>query len=103
VDTNSCEVVVTYSKVSHIGEEDGALDDLGQRRSSLLQDGLHVLAALLGLLADGALDKGAIRSQGNLAGTVNGIRGLDGLGLPGFEWLVGSELGAGEQCSCALT
>lgn len=71
----------TYSEVTHVGDEDGALDNPGERRAGLLEDSLDVLAALLGLLADGALDQLAVGSQGDLAGTVDGGRGLDGLGL----------------------
>lgn len=67
--------------MSHIGEEDVALDDSRDGGTSLLQDGLEVLAALLSLVADGTLDRGTICLQGNLAGAVDGSRGLDGLGL----------------------
>lgn len=67
--------------MGHIRDEDVALDNLGDGRTSLLQDGLEVLAALLGLVGDGALNQGALSSEGNLAGAVDGRGGLDGLGL----------------------
>lgn len=69
--------------MGHIRDEDVALDNLGDGRTSLLQDGLEVLAALLGLVGDGALNQGALSSEGNLAGAVDGRGGLDGLGLHG--------------------
>lgn len=65
----------------HVREEDVALDNLGDRGAGLLQDSLEVLAALLGLVGNGALDHGTLSSEGDLAGAVDGGRGLDGLGL----------------------
>lgn len=72
---------MTYSEVSHVGDEDVALDNLGDGRAGLLQDGLEVLAALLGLVGDGALNQNTLSSEGNLTRAVDGSRGLDGLGL----------------------
>lgn len=72
---------MTYSKVSHVGDEDGGLDDSGQRRAGLLENGIQVLAALSRLLSDSALNQGAIGSKRDLAGAVDGRGSLDGLGL----------------------
>lgn len=71
----------TYGKVTHVGEEDVDLDDLGNGRAGLLEDGLEVGDALLGLLGDVALDQDALGVEGDLAGAVDGGGGLDGLGL----------------------
>ena len=70
-----------YGEVVQVGQEDVALDDLGNGGAGLLEDGLEVLAALLGLVGNGALDHGALGSEGDLAGAVDGRGGLDGLGL----------------------
>ena len=67
--------------MSHIREEDGGLDDLLDAGAGLLKDGLKVGDALLGLLGDRALNELAIGGQGDLAGEVDGIGGLDSLGL----------------------
>lgn len=72
---------VHLGKVTHVGEEDGGLDNLGDGGARLLDDSLDVLAALGRLLGNGTLDEGAVRLQGNLAGAVDRRRGLDGLGL----------------------
>jgi hypothetical protein len=40
---------VDGGEVLHVGEEDGALDHIGEGRSAGLQDGTHVLHHLLGL------------------------------------------------------
>lgn len=74
-------LAVHLGKVSHVREEDGSLDNLGNRRTRFLDDSLDVLAALGRLLGDGALDEGTVRLQRNLPGAVDGGRGLDGLGL----------------------
>ena len=74
-------LAIHLSKVAHVREEDGGLDNLGDGRAGLLNDGLDVLAALSRLLGDGALDEGAVRLEGDLAGAVDSSRGLDGLGL----------------------
>ena len=70
-----------YGKVVHGGEEDVALDDLGDGGAGLLEDGLEVRAALAGLVGDGSLNHGALGGEGDLAGAVDGVGGLDGLGL----------------------
>lgn len=72
---------MTYSKVIHVGDENSGLDDSGQGRASLLENGIQVLAALSRLLGDGALNQSAISSKGDLAGAVDGSRSLDGLRL----------------------
>ncbi len=41
--------IVDGGEVLHVGEEDGALDHLGEGRPAGLQDGTHVLHHLLGL------------------------------------------------------
>jgi hypothetical protein len=70
-----------YSEVVHVGEEDVDFDNLGDVRACSLDNGLQVLGALSRLLADGTLNEGHIGSDGDLAGAVDGRRGLDGLGL----------------------
>lgn len=74
-------VKMTYSKVVHVRDEDGGLDDSGQGRAGLLENGIQVLAALSRLLGDGALNQSAIGSEGDLAGAVDGSGSLDGLRL----------------------
>lgn len=71
----------TYSEVGHVGDEDHGLDDLGNGGTGLGEYGLEVLAALGGLSGDVGANKGAVSSEGNGAGAVDGERGLDGLGL----------------------
>ena len=71
----------TYSKVSHVRDEDHGLDDAGDGRASLGEDGLEVLAALSGLGGDAAADKGAVSGQRDGARAEDGKGGLDGLGL----------------------
>lgn len=58
---------MTYGKVSHVGDEDCSLDDLGDGRAGLLEDSIEVLAALLGLFGDGALNQGALCGERDLA------------------------------------
>lgn len=72
---------MTYSKVIHVRDENSGLDDSGQRRASLLENDIQVLAALSRLLGDGAFNQGAIGSKGDLARAVDGSRSLDGLRL----------------------
>lgn len=72
---------VTYSKVVHVSEKDIDLDDLGNRRAGLLQDDLQAGNACGRLLLDGALDQVTLGVPRDLAGAVDGSRGLDGLGL----------------------
>jgi hypothetical protein len=72
---------VTYSKVSHIRDENGGLDDLGERRASLLKDGVQVFAALSRLVGDSALNQGALGSKRDLARAVDGRGSFDGLRL----------------------
>lgn len=72
---------MTYSKVIHVRDENSGLDDSGQGRASLLENGIQVLAARPRLLGDGALNQGAIGSKGDLAGAVDGSGSLDGLRL----------------------
>lgn len=57
------------------------LDDLGHAGPGGLQHGGDVLAALLGLLADGALDEVAVGVGGDLARDEDLAVGLDGLRL----------------------
>lgn len=65
----------------HVGEEDVDFDDLGNGRTSLFENGLEVLAALLCLVTDGAFNESTLCSEGNLTGAVDGGGSLDGLGL----------------------
>lgn len=53
--------------MSHVGDEDCGLDDLGDGRASFLEDGIEVFAALLGLFGDGALNQGALGGERDLA------------------------------------
>lgn len=71
----------TYGEVGHVRDEDVALDDLGNGGTSLLEDSLHVLAALRGLVGDGALNHLTISGKRDLAGAVDGRGRLDSLGL----------------------
>jgi hypothetical protein len=77
---------MTYSKVGHVRDENSSLDDLGQGRASLLENGIQVLAALSGLLGNGAFNQSAIGSKGDLAGAVDGSRSLDGLRLEVIQY-----------------
>lgn len=70
------------SKVGHVRDKDSGLDNLGDGRTSLLNDSLDVLAGLSGLLSD-ALDHFTLRSKRDLTGTVDHVGGLDGLRLLG--------------------
>lgn len=72
---------LTYSKVGHVSDEDVDLDNLLNSGSSSSQDGLEVLDARSRLLLDGALHQVTLSITGNLAGTVDGAGGLNGLGL----------------------
>lgn len=67
--------------MGHVRQEDVDLDDLLDRRASLLEDGLEVRAAQLGQVGDGALEKSAFRGEVDLARAVDGRRRLDGLRL----------------------
>lgn len=53
--------------MSHVGDEDCGLNDLGDGRAGLLEDSIEVLAALLGLFGDGALNQGALGGERDLA------------------------------------
>lgn len=57
------------------------LDDLGNAGAGSLKNGLDVVAAGLGLDANGALDQVGRGVGGNLAGDENLAVGADGLGL----------------------
>lgn len=70
-----------YGKVGHVGQENIDFDNLPDGGASLLENGLDVGDASTGLLLDGALNEVALGVAGNLAGAVDGGRGLDGLGL----------------------
>jgi hypothetical protein len=72
---------VHLRKVGHISQEDIDLDDLGHLRTGGGQNGLDVVAAGLGLLADGAGDKGAGGVGGDLARDEDCAVGADCLGL----------------------
>lgn len=74
-------MVCAYGEVVHVGEEDGGLDNLGDVGASGLKDGRDVLAALGSLVGNAALDEGAVGLEGDLAGEVDDVGGLDGLGL----------------------
>ena len=71
----------TYSKVGHVGDENGRLDDLGEGRAGLLEDGVEVLAAQARLFGNGAVNQRALGGEGDLARAVDGRGGLDGLRL----------------------
>lgn len=71
----------TYGKVSHVGDEDHGLDDLGDGRASLLENGIEVLTALAGLVGNGALDESTLSVKRDGTRAVDGVGGLDRLGL----------------------
>jgi hypothetical protein len=81
-------MVGTYGEVVHVGEEDGGLDNLADVGASGLKDGGDVLAALGSLVGNAALDEGAVGLEGDLAGEVDDVGGLDGLGLERGEGMV---------------
>lgn len=74
---------VHLGKVGHISQEDIDLDDLGHLGPGGAQDGLDVVAAGLGLLADGAGHQGAGGVGGDLARDEDCAVGADCLGLYG--------------------
>ena len=74
--------------MSHVRDEDGGLDDLGELGASLLENGLGVLAGLLGLGGDGTLNELTLRGKRDLARAVDHVGGLDGLGLLKVNTLV---------------
>ena len=74
-------MLVSYSKVGHVGNEDIDLDNLLNGGTGLLEDSLEVGNASGSLLLDRALDKVALGVTGDLAGAVDGRGGFDGLGL----------------------
>ena len=67
--------------MTHIGEENGGLDNLAHGGARCLNDSLDVLAALSSLFANSALNESTLGGQGDLARAVDGRGGLDGLGL----------------------
>lgn len=67
--------------MSHVGDEDGSLDDLGDGGTGLLEDGLEVLAGLTSLLGNGTLNESSLRGERDGARGEDGKGGLDGLGL----------------------
>lgn len=67
--------------MSHVGEEDHGLDNLGEGRTSLLEDGIEVLAAQTGLVGNRALEDDTLSSERDSARAVDGVGSLDGLGL----------------------
>jgi hypothetical protein len=71
-----------YGEVGHVSQKHIDLDHLGNLGTGLLEDGLEVADAGSSLLLDGALDEVALSVTRDLAGAVDGSRGLDGLGLP---------------------
>jgi len=73
-----------YRKVGHVGDEGVHLDNLLNRGTSLLEDGLEVLNALPRLLLDRTGDEVTLGVTGDLTGAVDGSGGLDGLGLEGW-------------------
>ena len=72
---------VDVGEEGHVGQEDVDLDDLLDAGAGVGEDGLQVLDAGRRLLADGALDEVPLRVGGDLAGAVDGRRGLDGVRL----------------------
>lgn len=80
---------VHLSEVVHSRDEHVDLDDLLERGSSGLEDIRQVGDALLGHLGDGVLGLGedlAGGGAGDLAGAVDGVAGLDGLGVRARGW-----------------
>lgn len=73
--------VTTYDEVGHVGDEDVHLDDLLDAGAGGGEHGLQVLDTGGRLLLNGALNQVTLGIAGDLAGAVNGRRGLDGVGL----------------------
>lgn len=65
----------------HVGKEDVDLDYLLDAGAGSGEYSLQVLDASTGLLLNGALNEVALSIQWDLTRTVDGARGLDGLGL----------------------
>lgn len=74
---------IHLGKVGHIRQKDIDLDNLGHFRTGGLEDGIDVVAASLGELANVTLDQGAGGVGGNLAGDEDLAVGADSLGLKG--------------------
>lgn len=70
-----------YGKVGHVSQEGIDLDHLLDGRAGLLEHGLEIANAGGRLLLNGALDQVSLRIARDLARAVDGVRGLDGLGL----------------------
>ena len=95
--------LVDGREVTQISEEDVELDDILQRTASGFGHGLEVLENLHGLGFE-ALDQfHCLGIQRNLAGQVNGIAGLDrlGVGADGSGGLVGVDDGLAHGNSSA--
>ena len=71
-----------HGEVGHVSQEDEHLDYFSEGRARLGEDSTEVRDAQGRLLADGAhLEEGAVWTEGDLAGAVDGCRGLDSLRL----------------------
>ena len=77
----------------HVRDENGGLDNLLKGGTSLRENGLEVLAALPGLLGNGALNELALGGERDGTRAVDGVGGLDGLGL-----IQGVSMRVGEHC-----
>lgn len=65
----------------HVRDEDHGLDDAGDGGASLSENGANVLAALAGLVSDGASDEDTISAERDGTGAEDGERSLDSLRL----------------------
>ena len=74
-------LVVVFFRAAYVD-----LDDLGHAGAGGVQDGLDVVAAGLGQLADVALDQVGRGVGGDLAGDEDLAVGADGLGLRWVSW-----------------
>lgn len=91
-----------YGKVGHVGDEDVHLDDLRDRGAGFLKDSLEVRDAGPCLLLDRTADEVSLGVARDLAGAVDGRRGLDGLRLKigergslGINGTLGCQVGVG--------
>ena len=72
--------LVHGGEVVHVLEEDGGLENVGEREVDGVEDGAEVFADALGLLGDAAFDEVAGGGvDGDLAGGVDEIADTDGL------------------------
>src|SRR5450830_1726803 len=95
--------LVDLGEVAQVGEEDVQLDDVLERTAGGFGHGLQVFEDLYGLGFEAFHQFHGFRVQGNLAGHVDGVPGLDrlGVGADGGRCLVAADNGlAHERVPC---